>query len=100
MAKTETPAPVVIDADAAKKAADRLAAKHDKFVELAQSRVTNALEKISLIGNLANKNNYEFSEEEIAKIFKAIDDTCETVEASFKAALAGKPTKSGGGFSF
>lgn len=34
--------------------------KHDKFKRLATQRVTNALEKIELIGNLSS-SGYEYS---------------------------------------
>ena len=45
-----------------------------KFVKLASARVSKTLKDIQLIGNLANRSNYDYTDEDIAKIFKAIND--------------------------
>jgi hypothetical protein len=45
-----------------------------KFVELANKRVSRALKAIQLIGNLSNRSNYDFTEEDVSKIFKALED--------------------------
>ena len=37
---------------------EKIDIKREKFKKFAEKRVTNALKAISLIGNLANKNNY------------------------------------------
>lgn len=47
--------------------------KRVKFVELAEARVEKALKTIRLIGNLANKNNYEYEEADFNKIFAALE---------------------------
>ncbi len=47
--------------------------KREKFLELAEKRVNNAIKQIQLIGNLSNPINYEFEEADCQKIFKAID---------------------------
>ncbi len=44
-----------------------------KFVKLATARVSKALRDIQLIGNLANRSNYDYTEEDVAKIFKALN---------------------------
>ena len=44
--------------------------KHDKFKRLATPRVTNAIKKIELIGNLSS-SGYEYTPEEVEKIFNA-----------------------------
>jgi hypothetical protein len=46
----------------------------EKFVQLAQSRVTRALKDIQLIGNLSNKSNYDYTDDDITRIFKALND--------------------------
>ena len=58
--------------------------KRKKFVELAEKRVINALKSISLIGNLANTNNYKYNEADIKKIIKALSDEVKEVESRFK----------------
>lgn len=43
-----------------------------KFVQLAQARVNRTLKDIQLIGNLANRSNYDYREEDVEKIFRAL----------------------------
>jgi hypothetical protein len=43
-----------------------------KFVALANKRVSRALKAIQLIGNLSNRSNYDYMEEDVAKIIKAL----------------------------
>ncbi len=44
-----------------------------KFVELAEKRVGRAIKDIRLIGNLSNKSNYTYSEDDVKKIIRALD---------------------------
>lgn len=44
-----------------------------KFVHLAQARVNRALKDIQLIGNLSNRSNYDFLDEDVEKIFRALN---------------------------
>lgn len=57
--------------------------KRSKFVQLANQRVTKALEQIRLIGNLSNRAAYEFDEEDARKIIKALQKATETAKARF-----------------
>jgi bifunctional pyridoxal-dependent enzyme with beta-cystathionase and maltose regulon repressor activities len=68
--------------------------KRQKFVELANRRVNNALKAISLIGTLSNRNAYEYSKEDLAKIFKALDEAIDSVRQRFET----KKPEQGGGF--
>ena len=56
--------------------------KHDKFKRLATQRVTNALKKIELIGNLAS-SGYESAPEEVDKIFASLQQTLESTKNRF-----------------
>jgi len=47
--------------------------KEDKFRRLAERRTNDAINRIRLLGNLANRNNYEYSEEQVDEMFIAID---------------------------
>ena len=38
--------------------------KSAKFVELATSRVNRSLKELALVGNLANRSNYQYSDEQ------------------------------------
>ena len=44
----------------------------DKFVYLAERRVSKALKSLRLIGNLSNKKNYSYTDEDARKIYKAL----------------------------
>ena len=46
----------------------------EKFVELANKRVSRALKAVQLIGNLSNRSNYDYSDEDVSKIIKALQD--------------------------
>lgn len=46
--------------------------RRERFINVGERRVNNALKAINLIGNLANKSNYEYSPGEIKKIEKAL----------------------------
>lgn len=58
--------------------------KRDKFLELANKRVTRALKDIRLVGNLANRKNYEYSDEEAKKITRALQSELERVKQDFQ----------------
>jgi len=61
---------------------DAVETKHDKFRRLAVQRVTNALKKIELIGNLAT-SGYEKSPEEVDKIFASLQQGIDSAKARF-----------------
>ena len=47
--------------------------KKEKFVRLAEARTNKALAQIKLIGNLSDKSTYEFTEEDVNKIFTHLE---------------------------
>jgi hypothetical protein len=57
--------------------------KREKFRDLAESRTNNALTAIGRIGNLSNRQLYEFEEVEVRKIVKALKDAVSEVENRF-----------------
>lgn len=57
-----------------------------KFVKLASQRVSKALKDIQLIGNLSNRSNYDYTDEDITKIFKALNDELATCKRKFETA--------------
>lgn len=59
--------------------------KHAKFRELAESRTNKALDAIGRIGNLSNRQVYEFEEAEVKKIIKALRDSVLAVESRFES---------------
>ncbi len=57
--------------------------KRAKFVELANKRVNKALVQIRLIGNLANRSAYEFSDEDGRKILRALQKELDVLKLKF-----------------
>jgi len=57
--------------------------KREKFRALAESRTNNALIAIGRIGNLSNRQLYEFDETEIKKIMRALRESIVEVESRF-----------------
>jgi ABC-type Fe3+-hydroxamate transport system substrate-binding protein len=58
--------------------------KRAKFVELANNRVTRAIKDLRLVGNLANKSSYEYTDEEARKIIKALQREVDDLKARFR----------------
>ncbi len=59
----------------------------DKFVDLANKRVSKALQTIQLIGNLSNRSNYDYTEDDVAKIFRALQEEIAACKKRFDLAL-------------
>lgn len=57
-----------------------------KFVDLANRRVSRALNDIRLIGNLANRSNYHYTNEDVAKILRALSEEVASCRKRFELA--------------
>jgi hypothetical protein len=66
--------------------------KRDNFIRLAEGRVTRAIDAIRVIGNLSNRSNYEYSEEDSKKIIDALQGEINALKSQFKP----KPTSNNG----
>lgn len=58
-------------------------AKRDAFKRLATKRTNALIEKIRILGHCANPWQYEYSEEDARKIFRAVDSELKAVKAKF-----------------
>jgi hypothetical protein len=47
--------------------------KHERFRRIAGKRTNDVLDKMRLLGNCSNKNTYEYSKDEVNKIFNEIE---------------------------
>lgn len=54
-----------------------------KFKRLAEKRVSNMLKTIRLVGNLSNKSNYDYTSNDVEKIFSVIQRELKTCRAKF-----------------
>lgn len=57
--------------------------KREKFVRLAETRTNKIIDMIRLLGNCANKANYDYSEADVLKIFSAIEKEIKTAKTKF-----------------
>jgi len=59
--------------------------RNDRFRRIASKRTNDVIEKIRILGNCSNKSVYEYSEEDMRKIFRAIDGSLKTAKAKFSS---------------
>ena len=57
--------------------------KRAKFVQLANQRVTRAIDQIRLVGNLSNRAAYDFTDDDIKKIGKALQKAVDGMKLRF-----------------
>lgn len=57
--------------------------KHEKFLRLAKLRGERVINDLRLIGNLANRNNYDYSDEEVKAIFSAVEEELKLAKFNF-----------------
>ena len=57
--------------------------KRQKFVRLAEARTNKILEMMRLLGNCSSKSNYDYSEEDIRKIFTALEKEMKNTKNKF-----------------
>jgi hypothetical protein len=58
--------------------------KRENFIRLAESRVNRAIESLRIIGNLSNRSNYEYDEEDVKKIINTLQDEITSLKSQFK----------------
>lgn len=59
--------------------------KKENFIRIASKRTEKVLQRIEQLQNCANKNNYEYSEEQLEKIFSEIDEVLEKCKEAFRS---------------
>ena len=64
--------------------------KRAKFVELGERRVANAIKALRLVGNLADKSNYNYSARDAMDITRALRAEVSDVANKFKSSDSGK----------
>jgi ABC-type Fe3+-hydroxamate transport system substrate-binding protein len=57
----------------------------ERFKRIATVRTNAVLDKIRILGNLSNRQMYSYSEEDINKIFSAINKQIKEVRAKFNS---------------
>ena len=57
--------------------------KHERFKRLARQRGERIIKDISVLGNLSNRNNYEYSDQDIRVLFSAIEEELRATKNRF-----------------
>ena len=60
--------------------------KNDKFVRIAEARTNKIIDMIRLLGNCSNTSSYEYSKEDVKKIFNTIDAELKAAKSRFDSA--------------
>jgi hypothetical protein len=58
--------------------------KSAKFEKLAERRVSQVLKQLRLVGNLANKHNYVYTEEHVKQILDVLDAEMRQLKTKFR----------------
>ena len=61
----------------------KFTSKRERFLTVAETRTNTIIEKIRVLGNCSNKSLYEYNNDEIDKIFRAILDKLNETKARF-----------------
>lgn len=62
---------------------NNIESKSERFVRLAEPRVSKACKSISLIGNFAT-GSYEYTEQQVDAMFAAMQDALDTARAKYR----------------
>lgn len=67
--------------------------KNEKFKRIALSRTNKIIDMIDLLGNLSNKSNYDYTDEEVDKMFRAIEASLRNTKSKFSSTAYPKRKK-------
>lgn len=57
--------------------------KRDCFVRIAEARTNKIIDMLRLLGNCSNTTTYEYTKEDVKKIFVAIDEELKATKMKF-----------------
>jgi len=57
--------------------------KRERFKKLAVYRTNEVLKRLKVLGNCANRSAYEYTEDEVNKIFSEVDKRMKEIKAKF-----------------
>ncbi|MCB0472268.1 MAG: hypothetical protein KDC56_04310, partial [Flavobacteriaceae bacterium] len=68
--------------------------RRDRFEKVASNRVQKIIDTLNLLGNCANKNNYEYTEKDVELMFREINKSLKETKLLFDKEMS-KTNKSG-----
>lgn len=57
--------------------------KRERFVRIAEARINKIINMLRLLGNCASPGNYEYTDEDIRKIFTALEKETKNAKNKF-----------------
>lgn len=57
--------------------------KRERFIRIAENRTNRIIDTLRLLANCSNKSNYDYTEEDIKKIFTAIEKEVRNTRSAF-----------------
>ena len=57
--------------------------KRDRFVRLAEARTNKIIDMIQLLGNCSNPSTYDYTSQDVEKIFSAIENELKEAKKKF-----------------
>lgn len=67
--------------------------KREKFVRLAEARTNKIIDMLQLLGNCSNSSAYDYSQEDVDKIFSAIESEVKEARKKFNKSESKKSTR-------
>ena len=67
--------------------------KREKFVRLAEARTNKILDMLELLGNCSNQSAYDYTQQDVDRIFSAIESEVREVKKKFGKNDAKKANK-------
>ena len=58
--------------------------KEERFIRIAEARTNKILHKLRLLGNCSNKANYEYTDEDVKKIFGVLEKELKNTRMRFQ----------------
>jgi hypothetical protein len=62
--------------------------RRERFETVAARRTQKLLDLLDILGNCANKSNYEYTDEDVRKMFTAIENKTKNTKALFGNAIS------------
>lgn len=72
---------------------DKSETKREKFIRLAEARVNKIINMLQLLGNCSNTNTYDYSKQDVDKIFNVIEYELRETKRKFSKIDNKKNTK-------
>lgn len=70
----------------------KMETKREKFVRIVEARTNKIISMVRLLGNCANKANYDYTEADAQKIFTALEKEVKLAKMRFSGADEGEET--------